>query len=95
MDALSDVTATESESLVDDSSNSLSAELHKAVVTEVPLKVTTFDNSLSCAMQYYLLIKWIVRLKITPPTHLTLIMKTQLPMKERIHPPMKQRTYYP
>ena len=95
MDALYDVTATESEPLVDDSSNGLSAELHKAVVAEVPLKDTTSDNSLSCAMQYYLLIKWIVRLKITPPTHLTLIMKTQLPMKERIHPPMKQKTCYP
>ena len=90
MDALYDITATESEPLVDDSSNGLSAELHKAVVAEVPLKDTTSDHSLSCAMQYYLLIKWIVRLKITPPTHLTLIMKTQLPMKERIHPPMNR-----
>ena len=38
MDALYDVTAAESEPLVDDSSNGLSAELHKAVVAEVSLK---------------------------------------------------------
>ena len=99
MDALYDVTATESEPLVDDSSNGLSdfssRTAQSNTVAEVPLKDTTFDNSLSCAMQYYLLIKWIVRLKIPPTTHLTLIMKTQLPIKERIHPPMKQRTCNP
>ena len=64
MDALSDVTATESEPLVEDSSNGLYDSSSR----------TTQSNIIhSVAMQCHLLIKSIVRLKIPPPTHLTLI----------------------
>ena len=52
MDALSDVTATESEPLVDDSSNGLydssSRTTQSSTVAKVPLNDATSDNSLSC-----------------------------------------------
>ena len=52
MDALSDVTATESEPLVDDSSNGLydssSRTAQSSTVAKVPLNDATSDNSLSC-----------------------------------------------
>ena len=64
MDALSDVTATESKPLVDDSSNGLSDSSSRTAQSNIIHSV---------AMQCHLLIKSIVRLKIPPPTHLTLI----------------------
>ena len=64
MDALYDVTVSESEPLVDDSSNGLYDSSSRTVQSNIIHYV---------AMQCHLLIKSIVRLNIPPPTHLTLI----------------------
>ena len=64
MDALYGVTATESEPLVDDSSNGLYDSSSRTAQSNIIHSV---------AMQCHLLIKSIVRLKIPRPTDLTLI----------------------
>ena len=101
MDALSDVTATESEPLVDDSSNGLSDSSSRtaqsSTVAEIQLNDATSDNSLS-----YHAMSSVDKMNRKAEDSTTYssdpkfqIMKTQLPMKERIYPLMKQRTCHP